>query len=314
MNTDRRYQSLLAAVQAGRAKAYLLPLLESLASEAEEASEPWVFAHRTLAELLLEQSPWRAALHARKLVQGVPDLAASHALYGLTMAMQGHYPLAISAYRRAVAIAEDNPWYFHNLGHLLDAALDDPKQALRWLKLAHEIAPEQVEVAASLVHCLIRLGARDEARDVLAEARTCAPRSAALDDLDAWLKSEDEPMPKVAVPMLLREEGGAADALEPDVDQPGFLQIQATLRAHGVSDAECERALAIYTIFATHKEHDLDDATLYAASVDYLLRRSEGRGLTIAALASRYGVSESQLRYRQGVIGTVVRAYMRSGD
>lgn len=92
------------------------------------------------------------------------------------------------------------------------------------------------------------------------------------------------------------------------------MQLQVALRAHGLTEPECERALAIYTVFARHKEHALDDATLYAASLDYLLRRSEGRPLTIAALASRYGVSESQLRYRQGVIGTVVRPYMLADD
>ena len=83
----RLHLQLEQAVKAGRARAYLLPQLERLATIATEGSPAWRFANRQLSELLLEQAPWRAALHARRVASLDPADDAAHALLGLALAL-----------------------------------------------------------------------------------------------------------------------------------------------------------------------------------------------------------------------------------
>lgn len=150
----------------------ILPLLERLARAAPEGSDASLFAHRHLAEYLVEQHPWRALVHLRRVLgparppkRSAPSGHAAdvddgaHALAGLAHALLGNYHSAAEAYRRAIGIAPRNPWYQHNLGHLLDVGLDRPKVALRHLEAAHRAAgPDDGEISASLAHCLARLG------------------------------------------------------------------------------------------------------------------------------------------------------------
>ncbi|MBK8691667.1 MAG: hypothetical protein IPN17_05020 [Deltaproteobacteria bacterium] len=137
------------ALQRDLPKDHVRGLLEALATRAVEGSPEACFANRHLAEMLLEESPWRAALHLRRLLRSCPEDDAGHALMGLSQALQANYRMAVSSFRRAVAISPANPWYHHNLGHLLDVALSRPQDAVAHLQRAFRTQPSQEEVGAS---------------------------------------------------------------------------------------------------------------------------------------------------------------------
>ena len=71
--------------------------LEAILREASDADRDALFAHRQLAELRLEQSPWRAALHLRKLILADAADDGVFALMGLCQAMLGNFRAAIGA-------------------------------------------------------------------------------------------------------------------------------------------------------------------------------------------------------------------------
>jgi Flp pilus assembly protein TadD len=98
----------------------VLPMLHRLARTAKSGSEESIFAHRNLAELLVERDPWRAALHARKVLAHSEEDDRGWAMLGLCQTLLGNYRYAVTSYHRALARAPKNPWYAHNLGHLLD--------------------------------------------------------------------------------------------------------------------------------------------------------------------------------------------------
>lgn len=118
------------ALASGRRGGDVLTVLETMTREAPDGSAHALFAHRHLAELQLSGSPWRAALHLRRLVQAGAADDSAHALMGLSQALLGNYRMAVAAYRRAIKLAPRNPWYHHNLGHLLDVGLSDSVAAL----------------------------------------------------------------------------------------------------------------------------------------------------------------------------------------
>ena len=101
----------------------------------------------------------------------------------------GNFRCAATAYRKAIASAPANPWYAHNLGHLLDVALGSPDRALPWLRSAHSAKAENSEIVASYVHALARAGQTGEARAVLerALARFDASPPSELEALLRWL-------------------------------------------------------------------------------------------------------------------------------
>lgn len=144
-------------------------MLEHLDRIATDGSDDRRFVDRRLAELLLEAEPWRAAVHLRRLLSEPAgrDDDAHWALMGLAQALLGNHRFAAAAYRRALAIEPGNPWYAHNLGHLLDIGLDRPLEALRHLRLAHERVTDATPIACSYAHALWRVGRGDEARKVL---------------------------------------------------------------------------------------------------------------------------------------------------
>jgi len=78
--------------------------------------------------------------------------------------------VAARSYRRALALAPDCGVYEHNLGHVLDVALNRPHDALAHLERAHRDLPEESEVASSYAHALLRSGQLDKARKLLALA------------------------------------------------------------------------------------------------------------------------------------------------
>jgi tetratricopeptide (TPR) repeat protein len=177
------------ALASGRRGGDVLTVLYTITREAPDGSAHALFAHRHLAELQLSGSPWRAALHLRRLVQAGAADDSAHALMGLSQALLGNYRMAVAAYRRAIKLAPRNPWYHHNLGHLLDVGLSDSVAALEHLRMAHRIQPEEDEIAASLAHCLARLGQLKEAQLMAQRAVRRSPRNREHVALLEWIKS-----------------------------------------------------------------------------------------------------------------------------
>jgi tetratricopeptide (TPR) repeat protein len=161
----------------------LIAMVEKLARIAERGSSGWVFANRKLAELLLEDEPWRAAAAARAAARCAPQEDACHALLGLALTILGHHRSAARAYQDALALCPDSPWYAHNLGHLLDVALDRPQAAVPLLKQAFRSEPH-LEIAASLAHALGRTG---QAPDGLVVLKKALQRHAPTPDHEALL-------------------------------------------------------------------------------------------------------------------------------
>lgn len=150
----------------------VLPRLARLARLAAPSSDDGVFAHRQLAELLVERHPWRAALYARRALTHRHDDDRAWAVLAFSQTLLGNFRCAATAYRNALAVAPSNPWYAHNLGHLLDVGLGTPERALPWLRSAYEAKGHRSEFVASYVHALGRANCIPEARRVLEHALT----------------------------------------------------------------------------------------------------------------------------------------------
>lgn len=148
----------------------VLPRLARLARLAGPASDDGIFAHRQLAELLVERHPWRAALYARRALAHRPSDDRAWAVLAFCQTLLGNFRSAAAAYQQAIASAPGNPWYAHNLGHLLDVALGAPARALPWLASAYGKKSDNSEIVASYVHALARAGRMSEAREVLERA------------------------------------------------------------------------------------------------------------------------------------------------
>lgn len=161
----------------------LLDLLARLARAAEPTSEPWIFAHRHLAEVGVERDPWRAALLVRRVVALRPDDDGAWGVLGLALSLLGHYQAAARAYQRALALSPGDPWYAHNLGHLYDVVLDRPAEALRLLAGAMFALPDEADIAASYAHALARNGRVDPAKRVL---RRAIRHGATADQMALW--------------------------------------------------------------------------------------------------------------------------------
>ena len=144
----------------------LVPMLKKLLRHAERNSRHAVFAKRKLAELIVQDEPWKAALLLKELLERGPD-ERLWALLGLAQTLLGNYHAAARAYRQALAITPDFPVCAHNLGHLLDVALDRPHDALKYLRRAHLALDDEAEIASSYAHALLRVGRVEQARRVL---------------------------------------------------------------------------------------------------------------------------------------------------
>jgi hypothetical protein len=178
-------------------------MLHRLSRVAPEGTAESLYAQRLLAELLVDAHPWRAALHARRVLARSPTDDGAWAILALSYALLGHYRSAVSAYRRAIEIAPRNPAYLHNAGHLLDVALGRPADALTPLARAYEETDEGIDVAVSYAHALGRAGYLAEAKRVTRRALdgdgdiSCLREHAALSE---WL---DQGAPE-AQPLLPR--------------------------------------------------------------------------------------------------------------
>ena len=172
----------------------LVPMLERLRRHALPGSGAACFAATELAELVLQGNPWRAAVLCREVLQ-YEETDRAWAVLGLGLMMLGHYRSSKRAFAKALALAPGCSSYAHNLGHLLDAALDRPREAIPWLEQAWLAHPYDAELAASYAHALVRVGREAEARQALDRAIGETP--GAVDALLArWLppaaQAEDE--------------------------------------------------------------------------------------------------------------------------
>lgn len=170
VETHRLRQEIERALRRAFDPADVLPRLARLARLAPPASDDGIFAHRQLAELLVERHPWRAAIYAKRALAHARDDDRAWAVLAFCQTLLGNFRCAATAYKRAIACAPANPWYAHNLGHLLDVALGVPDRALPWLRTAYSAKADNSEIVASYVHALARAGHTGEARGVLERA------------------------------------------------------------------------------------------------------------------------------------------------
>ncbi len=157
------------ALEKGLGPRDLVPMLERLNSHAPKGSAAACFAGRELAELVLATSPWRSAVLAREVLQH-EDSDRTWAVLGLALSLLGHYASAKSCFAKALARSPACASYAHNLGHILDAGLGRPAEAVPWLARAFRARPRDAEVAASYAHALVRAGRKADARRVLDRA------------------------------------------------------------------------------------------------------------------------------------------------
>ncbi|HEY4016317.1 MAG TPA: tetratricopeptide repeat protein [Polyangiaceae bacterium] len=212
----------------------VLPMLHRLARIADDGSDESLFANVHLAELLVERDPWRAAIYARRVLVHRPVDDRVWATIALCQTLLGNYKFAVSAYHHALSTAPKNPWYAHNLGHLLDVALGRADEALPWLERAYRGAGNSGELASSYAHALARTGRIADARAVLTRAvkRTASREHAAL---LKWLDQgapadKDHPLPRPApVHALTASEERAAPA------EPGGLRRIRAKQTTGAS-------------------------------------------------------------------------------
>lgn len=203
----RLVKQIERALDRGADGSAVLPLLHRLARQALPASEAARFANLKLAELLAERDPWRGAVCARRVIGWAPRDDRAWAALGLCLTLLGHYRAATSAYRRALDAAPENPWYAHNLGHILDVTLSEPEAALPWLSMAYGGLPQHPGVATSFAHALAKAGRHYDARRVLLHAmREGASREhlALLKWLDAGAPPE-----RAAIPVRPKVSTGA---------------------------------------------------------------------------------------------------------
>ncbi|MCB9600802.1 MAG: tetratricopeptide repeat protein [Sandaracinus sp.] len=283
-------------------------LLDRLVEAAEPGSLSALFAHRHLAELRLERHPWRAALHLKHLADADPDDDVPHAMMGLCQALLGNYRASIAAYRRALRCAPRTPWYLHNLGHLLDVALDEPAAALEPLRTAWKLEPDHDEIVASLAHCLARLEQLEEALELARHATELAPKNPDHKRLVGWIERGAPPKEDVG-------SGSRGTAPEPEVEEnagpaAGSRRVDAKtravretferqMRAAGFSTEQVARARALWRDFRTARSVRVGKPEVYAAAIEYaiamVVRR---RGSSQAKIAQRYGVATTSLSGR----------------
>lgn len=184
VDLERLQSDVEWALSRGLGPRDLVPMLERLRQHAPPGSQAACFAATELAGVLLHAAPWRSAVLAREVLRH-EDTDQAWAVLGLALTVLGHYHSAKRAFQKALAHAPQCSSYAHNLGHLLDAALDRPADAVPWLSRAHAARPGDEEIAASYAHALVRLGRLAEAERVLGKAMGAGNADAA-DLLRRW--------------------------------------------------------------------------------------------------------------------------------
>jgi tetratricopeptide (TPR) repeat protein len=276
-------------------------LLTQLVSAAEEGSDASIFAHRHLAELHLESNPWKAALHLRRVLGHCGEDDILHALMGLCHALLGNYRVAVRSYREASTLAPQTPWYHHNLGHLMDVALDDPVGAERHLRRAYDLEPEHDEIIGSLAHCVARLGDLDQAQKLAALAQEKGPCNPDHRTLVEWIEGGATDMP-----------AAAATVRRPPGDRV-VETVQLKMGEAGFSRAEIERATQLWSDMQAQCELRVTKPEVLAAALEYAIAVVEQRpGCTQAEVARRYGVAPTSVSARFAQIRNALA--LRPGD
>lgn len=289
-------QRLRLAIERSLRRAFdpadVLPRLARLARIADPSSDDAVFANQTLGELLAERDPWRAALYVRRALARRDADDRPWATLAFCHTLLGNFRSAATAYRKALACSPENPWYAHNLGHLLDVALGRPAEALRWLAAAYESKADNSEIVASYVHALARAGRLDEARRVL-EGPQGRLDSRELDALLRWL---DQGAP--ARPRRPNAEPSRAKRAKSSAATPRRLArvLERGLSHLPLDSRQRERALALAGD-ALAPADDADVASL-AAAVAYAIVYVDHVPLSQAEVAAPFRVGVAHLRGR----------------
>lgn len=305
------------AMDEGRGRGIVEPLLERILKVAPEGDPGRIFAHRHLAELRLEEDPWAAALHLRKVIGARPHDDVSHSLMALAQALLGNYRAAVSAYRRALALEPRNPWYHHNLGHLLDVALDQPRAALSHLEiaLAHADPPEH-EITASVAHCLARVGRIEQARELAHAALRAAPHNRDHRSLVTWIDEGAPPGRSGVTPTFamagMDTPGDGEDDLSSDTEAVEQL-LEDQMRAAGFTSRQVAAARTLWADYRELRDPRVRRPEICAAAIHYAIVMLQGvDGVTKAAVARHYGVPPKSVSSRFGDIERVLA--LRPGD
>lgn len=291
----------------------VLPLLHRLAARAENGSDESVFAHRQLAEVLLERDPWRAALHARRVTRMRPDDDRAWAALGLSQSLLGNHLFASHALVRALACSPDNPWYAHNVGHTLDIALDRPKDAIEYLRRAYDRSGRNADVATSLAHALARAGQARAARAVLSQALKQSPspdRRALLRWIDAGARGLATSLG--VVQLLASREPESEPPCSSRSPRTFRRQIQGVLHrglARLPLDASQRAAAVRLARDEAQRRPPTDERAAFAiaAAAAWAVISSAAIPLSQAEVAACFRTSVSSLRQRLGSVRTHVK-------
>jgi Flp pilus assembly protein TadD len=164
------YTDIEWALSQGLPVGDLVPMVQRLMHQAAPDSPHLNYAKRQLAELIVRREPFRAARLAREVLADNRDDDRAWAALGLACLLMGHFRMAERAYRMAISLVPHCPWYAHNLGHLLDVALERPHEALPLLRMSRRALPHEPEIASSYAHALLMAGDEDGAWKHLLEA------------------------------------------------------------------------------------------------------------------------------------------------
>jgi tetratricopeptide (TPR) repeat protein len=317
---DRLRARIDDALRRERPRGEVMPLLERLLGHAGDHGEVYVYAHRRIAELLLQTEPWRAALHLRRVIKAGSADDTAHALMGLCQALLGNFDSAVFHYERALAIEPGNAWYHHNLGHLLDVALNLPQAALSHLRWAHDSQPMEDEVTASLSHCLARIGQVEEAEQLAREALDLSPDHESHLSLLAWIRrgapggylfSADQAFsgrePRANPEPVARDNRENKDR-SAQSDRDVLRALAEGLTAGGAPEVLKGRAELVWRDYRSQRPNvRVGKPEVHAAALEYAVSIMHGiTGVTQSGLAKRYGVSSTALASRYTDIRTTL--------
>jgi len=306
-DVDRLRARIDEALRRERPRAEVQPLVERLLAEAPDERDVQLYANRLLAELYIEDSPWQAALHLRRLLKLGPANDTVHALMGLCQALLGNFDSAVVNYERAIALQPGNAWYHHNLGHLLDVALDMPESAAVHLQKAHEAQPLEDEVTASLAHCLARLGRLEEAEALAREAQDLDPEQSSHNSLLAWIRRGAPGGSLLSADERLRAKDPRGSRVEQsrqirgqEIDREVIRALERGIEASGAPYVLLSRAELVWRDYRERSPSArIGKPEVHAAALDYAVSLMHGMtGVTQSAVAKRYGVSSTAVSAR----------------
>jgi Flp pilus assembly protein TadD len=299
-NLERLRARIDDALRRERPRTEVMPLLARLLSSAGDAGELFVYAHRHMAELLIADEPWQSALHLRQVIKAGAADDTAHALMGLCQALLGNFDSAVYQYERALALESHNAWYHHNLGHLLDVALNRPEAAAKHLRWAHDAHPMEDEVTASLAHCLARVGQLQEAEALAQEAVDLAPDHESHGSLLNWIK-------RGAPGGFLFSAEHAFHGRDPrhregkaENDRDVLRALEQGMQAGGAPPALLSRAEKVWRDYRARRPRvRVTKPEVHAAALEYAVSVMHGiTGVTQIGIAKRYGISSTALASR----------------